>query len=296
MAIESSSSSQSFPAWAIVTATMLDTAVRLQSAKDSWASLHEALGDSMPRAFVCHDLPWRRLWGKRLRWPKLSAMFEARKLYQAPDVHLLQGLRPQGSVRALLKTLEKLELADIPLAFIHLDDQVYVPTLLPLVEAAREAFAKCPDLQIVKFVGYPVITGETDPKLGNQSFLEPCHNGWMAGGVHFRPTSLSHATLWSTPVEASHVHTPFWPFGLWLSLFRRDFLSKLLRTPPADQARHLANVEQVLRDEAAVEHFLASLERPAEVGFINFQFAGLEWEKIQNWRALLASPNKPVLA
>jgi hypothetical protein len=275
---------------AILTVSHIDSRRRLASAQAALASLRDCL-KAEHDIFAVDDLP---RWGKgflksRLPDPQLFTL--GRTLYDQQNVHLRRRYH-RGSRTALVEALTMAEKAGYNHVFIHLDDNVYLPALGVLLQGAEDALSKDKKLKIVKLVGYPLLTHQSDPFLGNRTFINQKADRLHFDQYQFSPRRETDYTLWHAKLNPEMYCGPFWPIGLWSAVYDTTYLKKILLAKYAAGCFHLAEVEKVYRDRQSWQEFIS--QNPGSIGFINMQFCGFETEKNENWPTLIQSPNEPI--
>jgi len=274
---------------AVVTPSYIGSRRRLEFARASLASLRDALGADVPHVVV-DDRP--RIPFRPLSWlPNLRALKFGRSVYAGPGVTLVRRWG-RGSRGALLRAVREARARGAEIVFIHLDDNVYIPRLRVLLEHTCDAFARVPELAEVRLSGYPILCGDCDAKRGNRTLLRISSDEVAFDRVRLRPDRQEVYTLWWSTLEDEMVEGKYWPFALWSSAYRADFLERLLDAPEVRGMRAMGEVELFYKDGANWRRALQAFG--GRIGYINMQFCGIEMQRNRNWRELTALPNTEV--
>lgn len=273
----------------IIGTSYIDAPQRLDWASRSLESLRESAPNV--RSFISLEYPYREKRFLPFKIPNRKLADQAVKLYQNHEVYW-DWTRKRSSVEGLRVALERSIKEESICAFIHLDDNVYVKDLGKLLQYAEHSLANHDDLMAVKLTGYPMLTKTTDTSLGNRCFIEEEGRCIRSGAIRWEPRDQTDYTLWVCDIEESYREKMFWPLGLWLAVYRSEFLLDLLEVACRREFRHLWEIEKYLHSKENYRNL--GMDRGSKVGVINLQFGGTEMEKKPNWKELLSSPNSPI--
>lgn len=262
---------------AILTPSYINSPERADFAQASLDSLTRAGGGEFPHVVVDDTL---------LVESKIARMLVSR-LYHKPNITFIQRRR-RGSASALLDAVREARKQGAELAFIHLDDNVYVPELGPLLEHASDAFQRDAELVEVHLSGYPILSKDCTPERGNCTIIDVDDDVVFFDRVRLQPTRYDGYTLWWSYFHEDMADGEYWPIVMWQAVYRAEFLEGLLTRDPAPNLRSLGAVEVYYKADWRV----ASLA--GKLGYINMQFAGLEMQRNHNWRELIGYTNVAV--
>lgn len=270
---------------AIVTPSRIGSKKRLEFASKSYQSLNRAVGGDYLH-YVADDVP-----------TFLGGIPDPRFSGKAPEVYAGSHVRlsreyGEGSVPAFRRALAQARVDGANLAFVHLDDNVYLPCLRELMAHAIEAFKNVPDLQLIRLGGYPLLHDDSDPVRGNLTHLDVSPDAVVVGGLIFEPARFDDFTLWSAPFTPAMARSDVWCLVQWLVIYRIGFLQTVVETSQSAGPRHLSHVEKYFRDPGNWERFIR--DHPGRMGYINWQFGGHEMERSAEWETLLRYPNTPL--
>ncbi len=273
----------------IITPSYIDSPERLAFAQASLASLHEAVGTTYPH-IVIDDLPRRRgVLGRFFVNRELRGAAE--RVYDHPHISLRRR-PPGGSASALREAIRQARADGSEHVFIHLDDNVYVPMLAPLLRHAQDAFGRDAELVKVRLAGYPILWSGCTPKNGNRSILAIEEDVVRFDRIRLRPTRYTDYTLWWSHFNTDMIGEKSYPVVLWSTLYRADWLERILTWEGARACRSLADIELYYLNPLNWGRLLLGFS--GKLGYINMQFCGIEMEHSSNWAELISYPNDPV--
>lgn len=274
---------------AIITPSYISSPTRRDFAQQALHSLQQCLGQPYPH-IVVDDIP--RLKGRVIhRLPNLRARRYALQVYQGEHIELIRRYQ-RSSVTATLEALRTARKAGHQQVFLHLDDNVYIPVLGDLLRYAEDAFARHPDLQLVRLTGVPILSGRCTPEQGNRTQLQIGDDEIRYESVTWTPQRHEAYTLWKAPFNARSMDGDYWALPLWSAVYRTELLETVLTlTEEIRRQRFLGAIELYWRNHWQEVHSYVQ----GSFGHINMQFAGLEMQRNKNWQELLRYPNDPIL-
>lgn len=262
---------------AIVTPTWIPNQKRAQFAEKALGSLREALGNTYPH-IVVDSLP------------KAKSPYRGmgRAIYDKPNITYIQYPEQLFGSLALLPAVREAQNQGADLCFIHLDDDVYVPELRPLLAHSCDAFGRNEGLAQIRLIGYPISDKYCTAELGNRTQLTITADGVSFPGVCLKSDRQPDYTLWSTPFRDGVLESRCWPIVLWLSVYRTEALEKLLTRAIAHEHTELGRTELYYREKDNWPQLWLS----QKLGFINMQFGGGEMHRNpKRWQELISFPN-----
>jgi len=275
---------------AIVTPSYIDSAGRAAWAEKSLASLRAAGGSAYPH-FVVDDLP-------RMRYPVIGRWLinrryrrQAETIYRGDNIHLFRQ-RGRSGTAALLRAVREARAAGCDLVFIHLDDHVYAPVLADLLRYSIDAFEQTPELAWVRMSAYPIVSRTNTPELGNRADLRIENDTVQFQNICLEPVRRETYTLWRAVCREDWIGGRFWPFVLWLTVYRTFQLENML-AEVVDIAPRLGRAEACFQEPSRWTQVLRSYPA-ATLGYINMQFGGFEMHRNKNWETILQWPNVAV--
>lgn len=274
---------------AIITPSYIHSSERMEFSRRSLASLQQATQNRWLH-IVVDDLPrWKG--GFNAALPDLRYALAAAQIYQGKRVKLLRGYG-RSNVPAMLRAISAAKRSKQDLLFIHLDDNVYIPLLQDLFIHAIDAFERNPDLMEIRVTGYPILSRACTPELGNLTQLYIEGDRITFDRVCLQPTRYENYTLWWSEYQADMVEGNYWPIALWSTIYRTEFLERLLTFDSVAAMKRLGDVEKFYKNSKNWRKALSILS--GKLGYINMQFGGLEMHRNKNWQDLVQLPNQPV--
>jgi hypothetical protein len=273
---------------AIITPSYINAKQRYLWAKESFDNIYEILGDEYPY-FVVDSIPTLKYTFNLV--PDFRYASKPHEIYEKSGVRLIRQKYAQGNRLATLQAVQEAKKIGADLIFIHLDDNVYTPELRQLLSCAVDAFSRDRELLKIEFVGYPLLWQGCSPEKGNLSNLTIEEDRVKFENVTLTPTRFENYTLWWSYFH-SNMNGDFWPITLWSTIYRADFLEKILSNPESTKQKHLVNVELYYRINDNWRELIQDF--PGKVGYINMQFIGIEKQNNKNWEFLITYPNSSV--
>lgn len=278
----------------VITPSYVSSHQRAKFAVRSLTSLRHCVGRSY-RHIVVDDRPSASVpvpGGSKLDVPIPDPFWwrAAATIYDEPNTELIRR-NGGNSVSAVLRGVREAKELGFDLAFLHMDDNVYIPHMGDLVRCARDAFARRGSLRHLHLAGYPLLCNQCSPTEGNRSLVEHEDDRVTVDDIVFRPDRAEDYTLWAAPFGPDMHHENFWPITGWSSVFRIEFLEWLLTRDGVETLPNLGQWEVYYRDP---ENWKTVVDHGGELGYINMQFGGLEMHHNDNWRELIAYPNEPI--
>lgn len=276
----------------IITPSYINSGDRLRHAEKSLHSLQGAIGTDFLH-IVVNDIPRHPGKGifKSLELPDFNFYRQAKTVYNQPNICLIHRLG-KGSVSATLRAVKEAKKRSASLVFIHLDDNVYISKLKEIFQHSCDAFIQDPGLMEIRATGYPILSRACTPELGNCSQIQISEDEICFDQVRLHPVRRKDYTLWQTLYHADIMDGQYWALPMWSTIYRVEFLEKLLTFDVVPTMKRLGEVELYYKNkdnwQTALQHFSGKL------GYINMQFGGLEMHRNKNWQELISLPNTAV--
>ena len=267
---------------AVVTPSYIDSKERFEFAEKSLDSLQDAIGTIYPN-IVVDDTP-RGFWPRRLIKPANPWVQKAKELYSGKNITFIQRFG-SGSASAILLAIREARNQGCSLAFIHLDDHVYIPIFRDLVSNALSAFDKDEELSMIRMSGYPIIHENYEPLVVRDNKIN-------FDSIELNRQDNDSYTLWWTFFQHQSIEQNYWPIALWFCIYRIDFLEKLLTFDQVPGLKNLCHVEKYYKNKDNWEKFLQSVS--GKFGYTNMQFGGLEMHRTEDWEELIKLPNTAI--
>ena len=278
----------SMPGVMVITPSSIDTPVKLMSAERALRSLHEEAKNQLPHIVVDNLLGTES--GVLSRLIHLRRINFAKKVYARQGITFIRKFYRDGS-KALLHALRKAYDDGADLVFIHFDENIYAPVFGTLLNYAQDAFSQIGDLAMIRLGGYPVISPDSSPLLGNRSFIK-ISKEVSFDAVQLRPERRPKYTLWWSPFHGDMCQGKFMPVTLNFTVYRTGFLLKLLSLNGIDKLHQLSDVENYFMDNDNWQKVVKIL--PRKLGYINMQFGGISTAGYNDWRSFLSFPNDEI--
>jgi len=276
----------------IITPSHVNSGDRLQYAEKSLHSLQAAIGTDFTH-IVVNDIPRNAGKGifQSLKLPDLNYYRQVKAVYSQANIRLVHRLG-KGSVSATLRAVREAKKCGASLVFIHLDDNIYIPKLKEIFQHSCDAFTQDSELMEIRATGYPILSRACTTELGNCSQIQISKDEICFDQVRLHPIRRKDYTLWQTLYHANIMDGQYWALPMWSTIYRADFLEKLLTYDVVHTMKRLGEVELYYKNkdnwQVALPHFSGKL------GYINMQFGGLEMHRNKNWQELISLPNTAV--
>ncbi|MBN1764201.1 MAG: hypothetical protein JW860_03005 [Sedimentisphaerales bacterium] len=273
----------------IITPSYINSRSRCEYARRSLQSLHETAGLLYDHIIV-DDYPR----GKNIfsHW-YLKKRFgdAATRIYNRPHMRLIRR-NEGGSTSATLCAVRAACQQGGKYVFIHLDDNVYVDQLGPLLKYACQALENDEQLMQIRMSAFPLISRYCNSKQGNKTSLNIDGCTVRFDKICLQSTDFNEFTLWWSFLTNDMAAGEFWPIALWTTVYRIDYLEQVLTFKEAVRKNNLGEVEEYYTNNDVWQQFIKNY--PGKLGFINMQYAGIEMEHNRDWRDLMKLPNEPV--
>ncbi len=276
---------------AVVAPSMIASQKGADRARCSLTSLQAVIESDCP-IIVVDDVPRGRLNVLGFRVPSRRFWRKAREVYQGPGIMMIRRLG-SGSNSACLRAIDEAAKVGASHVFLHMDDNVYLPIMRDMWRYSEEAFETHPSLMQLKFTGFPILCPDSSRPFGNRCFITIEADHICFEHIMLLRRRYSDFSLWHTPYSPTMVDGRFWPFAMWFTIYRTEFLRRILTFADVPNLVHLANVEDYYRINENWKRFVSQID--GEIGFINMQFGGFEMHQHGCWNDLIELPNDPVL-